>query len=50
MPPPAPRVVANFSVDSNNKFLLILYYCEGSQDYADVVVHMNGVLRLETTT
>ena len=34
----------NLSIDSNNKFLGS-YYCEGMQDYADMVVHINGVLR-----
>ena len=35
MPPPAPHIVANFFVDSNNKFL-VSYYCEGSHNYADM--------------
>ena len=35
MPPPAPKQLLNFSVDSKDKFL-ISYYCEGLQDYADV--------------
>ena len=43
MPPPAPRVIANFSVNSNGKFL-VSYYCEGSHDYVDMAVHINGVL------
>ena len=42
MPPTAPRIVANFSVDSNNKFL-VSYYCEGSHDNVDVVrEHCHG--------
>jgi hypothetical protein len=44
MPSPAPKPPVNFSVDSTDKFLLS-YYCEGSQDYADVVFHVNGLLR-----
>jgi hypothetical protein len=43
MHPPAPKLPVNFSVDSTDKFLLS-YYCEGSQDYADVVFHINRVL------
>ncbi len=44
MPLPAPKPPVNFSVDSTDKFL-VSYYCESSQDYADVVFHINGVLR-----
>jgi hypothetical protein len=44
MPSPAPRVVVTFSVDSIDKYL-VSYYCEGSHDYVDVVVHVNRVLR-----
>ncbi len=44
MPPPAPKPPVNFSVDSTVKFL-VSYHCEGKQDVADVVFHVNGVLR-----
>jgi hypothetical protein len=43
MPPLTPKPPANFSVDSINKFL-VTYYCEGLQDHAVVVVHVNRVL------
>ncbi len=43
MPPPTPHIIANFSVNSNDKFR-VSYYCEGSHDYVDMVVHINGVL------
>ncbi len=44
MPPPAPKLPVNFSVDSKDKFL-VSYHCKGKQDVADVVFHVNGVLR-----
>ncbi len=44
MPPPAPEPPVNFSVDSTDKFL-VSYHCVGSQDLADVVFQVNGVLR-----
>jgi hypothetical protein len=40
---PAPRPPSNFSVDAANKFG-IAYYCEGTQDFADVAIHVNGCL------
>jgi len=43
MPPPAPHVIANYSVNSNDKFL-VSSFCEGSHNYVDMVVHINGVL------
>jgi hypothetical protein len=46
MPPPAPKLPVNFSVDSTDKFL-VAYHCEGSQDLADVVFHVNGVLHAD---
>jgi hypothetical protein len=36
----------NFSACSTDKFL-ISYHCEGSQDLADVVFHVNGVLHTD---
>jgi hypothetical protein len=44
MPPPAPKLPVNFSVDSMDKFL-VSYHCKGKQDVADMVFHVNGVLR-----
>jgi hypothetical protein len=41
---PAPRPMSNFSVNTTNKFS-IAYYCKGTQDYADVVIHVNGVIQ-----
>ena len=38
---------ANFFVDSNaiDKFRVLYHcHCEGSQDYTDMVFHVNGVL------
>jgi hypothetical protein len=35
---PAPKPPVNFSLNSTDKFP-VLYYCEGSQDYADMVFH-----------
>ena len=46
MPPPAPKLPVNFSVDSTDKFL-VAYHCEGSQDLADMVFHLNGVLHAD---
>jgi len=46
MPPPAPKPPVSFSVDSTDKFL-VAYHCEGSQDLADVVFHVNGVLHAD---
>jgi hypothetical protein len=43
-PPPAPKPPVNFSVDSTDKFL-VSYHCKGMQDIADMVFHVNGVLR-----
>jgi hypothetical protein len=40
---PAPRPPSNFSVDSTNKFG-ITYYCEGTKDFSDVVIYVNGCL------
>ncbi len=40
---PAPRPPSNFSVDFTDKFG-ITYYYKGIQDFADVVIHVNGVL------
>jgi hypothetical protein len=40
---PAPRPPLNFSIDSTNKFGSA-YYCKGTQDFADVVIHVNGCL------
>jgi hypothetical protein len=40
---PTLRLPLNFSVDSTDKFG-IAYYCGGTQDLADVVIHVNGVL------
>jgi hypothetical protein len=44
MPPPAPKPPENFSVDSTDKFLMS-YHTKGKQDVADVMFHVNGVLR-----
>jgi len=44
MPPPATKPPENLSVDSTDKFL-VSYHCKGKQDVADVVFHVNGVLR-----
>ena len=44
MPPPAPKPPENFSVNSTDKFLMS-YHTKGKQDVADVVFHVNGVLR-----
>ncbi len=46
MPPPVLKPPVNFSVDSTDKFL-VAYHCEGSQDLADVVFHVNGVLHAD---
>ena len=46
MPPPAPKLPVNFSVDSTEKFLEA-YHCEGLQDLADMVFHLNGVLHAD---
>jgi len=46
MLPPAPKLRMNFSVDLTYKFL-ISYHCEGSQDLADVVFHVNGVFHAD---
>ena len=46
MPPPAPKPPVNFSIDSTDKFL-VAYHCKGSQDLADVVFHVNGVLHAD---
>ncbi len=40
---PAPKPPLNFSVDSTDKFG-VAYYCKGTQDFADVVIHVNGCL------
>ncbi len=40
---PTPRPPLNFSDDSTDKFG-IAYYCEGTQDFADVVIHINRCL------
>ncbi len=37
---PAPNPPLNFSVDSSDRFG-ITYYCKGTQDFADVVIHVN---------
>jgi hypothetical protein len=34
---------SNFSVDSTDKYG-IAYYCKGTQDFADVVIHVSGCL------
>jgi hypothetical protein len=44
MPPLATKPPENFSVNSTDKFL-VSYHCKGKQDVADVVFHVNGVLR-----
>ena len=44
MPPPTPKPSENFSVDSTDKFL-VSYHTKGKQDVADVMFHINGVLR-----
>ena len=44
MPPPTPKRPVSFSVDSTDKFL-VSYHCKGKQDVADMVFHVNGVLR-----
>ena len=44
MPPPAPKLPVNFSVDSTDKFLMS-YHCKCKQGVADVVFHINSVLR-----
>lgn len=41
---PPPKSLITFSIDSTDKFS-VSYYCEGTQDYADVTFHINGVLR-----
>jgi hypothetical protein len=38
---PTPNPPSNFSIDSTDKFG-ITYYCKGTQDFADVVIHVNG--------
>jgi len=43
-PPPAPKPPENFSVDSTDKFL-VAYHTKGKHDVADVMIHVNGVLR-----
>ena len=43
-PPPAPKPPENFSVDSTDKFL-VAYHTKGKHDVADVMFHVNGVLR-----
>jgi hypothetical protein len=40
---PAPSPPSKFSVDSTDKYG-IAYYCMGTQDFAVVVIHINGVL------
>jgi hypothetical protein len=40
---PAPSPLSNFSVDSTDKYG-IAYYCKGTQDFADMVIHINRVL------
>ncbi len=40
---PTPSPPSNFSVDSTDKYG-IAYYCKGTQDFADVVIHVNGCL------
>jgi hypothetical protein len=40
---PVPRPPLNFSVDSTDKFA-DAYYCNSTQDFADMVIHINGVL------
>ncbi len=42
---PAPRPLSNFSVNSTNKFA-IAYYCKGTQDYADMAIHVNGIVQV----
>ena len=39
-----PKPLINFNIDSTNKFG-VSYYCKGKQDYANVIFHVNGVLR-----
>ncbi len=41
---PAPRPPSNLSIVSTNKFA-IAYYWEGTQNYADMVIHINGVIQ-----
>ncbi len=43
MTPPTVLPPLNFSIDSTDKFG-IAYYCKGTQDFADVVIHVNGCL------
>jgi hypothetical protein len=43
-PPPAPKPPENLSVDSTDKFL-VAYHTKGKHDVADVMFHVNGVLR-----
>jgi hypothetical protein len=42
-PPPAPKP-SIFSISCTNVFG-VSYFCEGSQDFAEVAFHVNGVLR-----
>jgi len=46
MPPPTPKLPVNFSIDLTDKFL-VAYHCEGSQDLADMVFQVNGVLHAD---
>ncbi len=41
---PTPRPLANLSIDFTNKFA-ITNYCKGTQDYADMVIHVNRVIQ-----
>ncbi len=42
---PIPSPLSKFSIDSTDKFA-IAYYREGTQDYADVVIHFNGMVQV----
>jgi hypothetical protein len=44
MPSPTPWLLVNFSVESTGEFA-VADYCEGTWDYADVVIHINRVIR-----
>jgi hypothetical protein len=43
-PPPAPKPLENFSVDSTDK-VLVSYHTKGKHGVTDVMFHVNGVLR-----
>ncbi len=42
---PASRPQMNFSIDSTDKFA-VAYCCKGIEDYADMVIHVNGVVQV----